>query len=172
MYLIRTRAHTHVYTPVMSYFRIWFHILSHCILHSSPLCGGPGFNSQPRDCGCPMLIAIPPLNSCVTEPWGMCSPDQVVHCQSCSFFCNSCFCKYVWENQVWRLCINIGVCHKECCSFIKWIEMNIFKWNAQGQSSLSSMFLIDWTIVFTLQQACTWSGVPEKKKSSFVHKKG
>jgi len=173
MHVPYTHTHTHVYTAVMSYFRIWFHILSHCILHSSPLCGGPGFKSQPRDCSCPMLIAIPPLKTLVSLDHEVCdSPDQVAHCQSSSFFCNSCFCKYVWENQVWHLCINIGVCCNECSSFIKWMEMNIFKWNAQGQSSLSFMFLIDWTSVFTLQQTCTWSGVPEKKESSFVYKNG
>jgi hypothetical protein len=52
------------------------------------------------------------------------------------------------------------------------MEINIFKWIARCQISLSFMFLIDWTSVFTLQQTCKWSGMPEKKESSFVYKKG
>jgi len=93
---------TLMYTHVVSFFSIWFQILSHCIMHSSTLyVGGPWFQSQPRGCGHPMLIAILPLNSCVTGPWVMNIPDQVAHLQSCGSTCNSCLCRYVWANQVY-----------------------------------------------------------------------
>jgi len=87
----------HVYAPVMSYFRIWFHILSHCI--SFVFWRSWVQISSQRlwlsHANCQITIKLVSLDHEVCD-----SPDHIAHCQSCSFFCNSCFCKYVWENQV------------------------------------------------------------------------